>query len=152
MDIKQNTVSAINQTINSSNLSFLGKKDANLKILVVGNSITRHGPKDDIGWQYDWGMAASAPENDYVHKLYAMISEGGREAYMMIRQSSYWERNYRDADVLTLFKDQHDFNADIVVYRLGENVPNEMKPDFPGALREFIEYICPKGSRVIFTS
>ena len=81
-----------------------------------------------------------------------MISEGGREAYMMIRQSSYWERNYRDADVLTLFKDQHDFNADIVIYRLGENVPNEMKPDFPGALREFIEYICPKGSRVIFTS
>lgn len=45
--------------INSSELSFLGNKEAKTKILVVGNSITRHGPLKEIGWERDWGMAAS---------------------------------------------------------------------------------------------
>lgn len=39
------------------------------RILFCGNSLTRHGPKADIGWTNDWGMAASAPERDYVHLL-----------------------------------------------------------------------------------
>ena len=32
----------------------------------MGNSITRHGPKEEIGWPYDWGMAASAFEHQGV--------------------------------------------------------------------------------------
>ena len=50
MDIRDNTVSAVNQMINSSELSFLGNEKAQTRILVVGNSITRHGPNQEIGW------------------------------------------------------------------------------------------------------
>ena len=75
--IKQNTVSAINQMIHSSLVYSLGESTAKKKILVVGNSILRHGPCKEIGWERDWGMAASAPEKDFVHLLYAMLLQDG---------------------------------------------------------------------------
>ena len=37
MDIRENTVSAVGQTVNSSELSFLGNASAKTRILVVGN-------------------------------------------------------------------------------------------------------------------
>ena len=36
-------------------------------LLVLGNSITRHGPLASIGWSGDWGMAASDQAHDYAH-------------------------------------------------------------------------------------
>ena len=148
----KNTVSAVNQMINSSVLSFLGNENAPLKILVVGNSITRHGPLKEIGWERDWGMAASAPEKDYVHRLYAMLKESGKDVFMRIRQSADWERNYRKEGCLSEYDGERDFKADIVVFCLGENVLEEDVPYFKDGIREFIDYINPKGSRVIFTS
>ena len=37
------------------------------KVLFYGNSIAMHAPLAKIGWTNDWGMAASAPEKDFVH-------------------------------------------------------------------------------------
>ena len=44
----------------------LGVLKAN-RILFLGNSLTLHGPREEIGWKHNWGMAASAPERDFVH-------------------------------------------------------------------------------------
>ena len=151
MDIKKNTVSAVNQMINSSELSFLGNANAKMRILVVGNSITRHGPNADIGWTRDWGMAASVPEKDYVHRLYAKLAEDKQDVYMRIRQCSFWERNYREEDVLSHYEEERAFNADVVVFRLGENVLEQDKPYFKDALAKFVDYICTTG-KVIYTT
>jgi len=39
------------------------------KVLIIGNSITYHPPDFSIGWDANWGMAASRPELDYVSLL-----------------------------------------------------------------------------------
>ncbi|MDY5230548.1 MAG: hypothetical protein SPH44_05425 [Eubacteriales bacterium] len=41
--------------------------------MFVGNSITRHEVKTDIGLHNDWGMAVSALENGYVHIIAELI-------------------------------------------------------------------------------
>ena len=152
VDIKNNTVDASNQMVNvSSIVSFMGDKNASLKILVVGNSITRHGPKTEIGWERDWGMAASAPEKDYVHLLYAKLCAAGVDPHMMIRQASGWEIGLLNEDILDKFEDERAFDADIVVYRLGENVKKDTKYAFREKLEAFIAHIAPRG-KVIFTT
>lgn len=152
LDIKQNTVAAHDQMVNvSSTVSFMGDKNAPLRILVVGNSITRHGPKPEIGWDRDWGMAASAPEKDYVHLLYAKLGAAGVESHMMIRQASSWEVGILDESILDKFTEERAFDADIVVYRLGENVKKDTKYAFREKLEAFIGHICPRG-KVVFTT
>ena len=152
MLIEKNTVSAENQIKNSCEVSYLGNPNAKTRILVVGNSITRHGPNADIGWEYDWGMAASAIEKDYVHQLFSMLKKDGQDIFMRIRQATHWERNYRNADVLESFQEDRDFQADVVVFRLGENTLKEDKPFFGEALKKFIEFIKSTSSKVIFTT
>lgn len=152
MLIEKNTVSAKNQMVNATeDLSFLGDENAKIKILVVGNSITRHGPNKEIGWERDWGMAASEPEKDYVHLLYAMLTETGKDVFMRISQCADWEVNFRKEDSLDKYQEDREFQADIVVFRLGENVAEADRPYFKEPLKQFIEYICPTG-KVVYTT
>ncbi len=152
VNISENTVSAENQMKNSSEISFLGDPSAPSRILILGNSITRHGPNSEIGWHGDWGMAASTPENDYVHRLYEMFTKAGKRVYVRVRQAAYWERHFREDDVLSYFKDERDFCADLVIYRLGENVPKDAKSEFQNHLVKLIEYICPQSGKTLFTT
>lgn len=151
MPINENTVSAENQTVNSSELYYLGNEHAKTRILVVGNSITRHGPKKDIGWEYDWGMAASAPEKDYVHRLFSMLKKDGQDVYMRIRQCSFWETHFAERNMLSNYDDDRAFRANIVIYRLGENVAESDKPFFRENAEKFIRHISGKG-KVIMTT
>ena len=150
--IKDNTVSAKGQMDNSSLISFLGNNDAGIRILVVGNSITRHGPNKEIGWERDWGMAASAPEKDFVHRLYAKIKESGKNIYMRISQCADWEVNIADEKYFLNYKADKDFGADIIVFRLGENIACENRPFFKNATERFISYLKGEKARVIFTT
>ena len=63
-EIGENTVAAVDQLKKTSRVFYLGDESAPKRLLIVGNSITRHGPKPEIGWVNDWGMAASAAEKD----------------------------------------------------------------------------------------
>lgn len=151
MLIDKNTVSAKNQVKNSSKVFYLGNPNAKTKILIVGNSITIHGPKEEIGWFGDWGMSASALEKDYVHRLYAMLSENGYDVYLRISQTAEWERNFLKDDVLSNYDEDREFDADVLIFRLGENVLSEDRPHIKEPLNQFVNHICPNG-KVIFTT
>jgi hypothetical protein len=95
------------------------------KILFLGNSITRHGPAPAIGWSGDWGMAASAPEKDYVHVVIGALSEAaGTAPEVMIRNIAEFERQYATYDVEEGLKEAFAFGADVVIVAIGENVPS----------------------------
>src|SRR5689334_12442613 len=46
-------------------------------ILFMGNSITQNAPAPDLKWYGTWGMAASAPEKDYLHRTVTLLKEKG---------------------------------------------------------------------------
>ncbi len=94
-----------------------------VRIVFIGNSITIHAPAPGIGWTHDWGMAASAPEKDYVHIVTRGIEEKtGKQADVRIRNLAAFERHFNEYD-FTKLQDLVDFKPDYLVVALGENVP-----------------------------
>jgi hypothetical protein len=94
------------------------------RILFLGNSITLHGPKADIGWTGKWGMAASSEDKDYVHLVTsALAQQTGSAPQIMVRNIADFERNYATYDVDLHLRDCFAFDPDLVVLAIGENVP-----------------------------
>lgn len=122
-DIKKNTVPAANQ--NKNNFVFFENENGKGKrVLFVGNSMTKHAPKADIGWNVDHGMAASAKENDFVHVAMKKVNEKYPDSVLCIAQVAEWERQYKNGStVLELYKAARDFAADIIIFRFVENCP-----------------------------
>ena len=101
------------------------------KVLIYGNSIALHGRAPNIGWDRDWGMAASAREKDFAHLVIAGLEarRGGR-ADFRIRNLAVLERNFRTN--LTDFADLASdvaYAPDYVVIAIGENVSSLGKAD-----------------------
>jgi alpha-galactosidase len=100
------------------------------RILILGNSITLHGPKPEIGWTGNWGMAASSLDKDYAHLLVAALNKktGPKliiepvSASNILNIADIFERNYASYEPARIRK-QLDWKADIVVLQFGENVP-----------------------------
>jgi len=95
------------------------------KILFLGNSITQHGPKPEIGWTGNWGMAASALDKDYPHVLAARIGKaaGGRPQ-ILAKNIADFERGHPNYDIAAGMKDELAFKPDLVIVAIGENVPS----------------------------
>lgn len=100
------------------------KPSAIRRILFLGNSITLHGPKADIDWAGNWGMAASSEDKDYVHLVTAAIARHtGSTPQIKVTNIADFERNYATYDVAGQLKDFFAFDPDLVVLAIGENVP-----------------------------
>ena len=121
---------------------WLGKMKAN-RVLFFGNSITFvAGPRPDIGWTGNWGMAASAEDKDYVHVLTNSIAQaaGGTPSIMATYNANFeskclsYDLNMPLPEQYTMpypgqlgfvpLSDQLAFKPDIVVVAIGENVPH----------------------------
>ena len=94
-----------------------------VRILFLGNSITFHRSAPQIGWTNDWGMAASAPDMDYVHLVTKGIEQrNGCSANVMVRNIAAFERDFKTWDIAKNLKDEIAFKPDYLVVALGENV------------------------------
>ena len=150
--ILKNDVSAQNQTRKKVHL-VESNKPAARRVLFFGNSITLHAPKPDIGWNHNWGMAASAEEKDYVH----LVVKGLRERYgdiaYTIANVGDFEHGYWKEDALTPFEGVKDFQADTVIFRFGENIRREDLEAHPlfEHLKAFVEYFAQGAKKVVVT-
>lgn len=139
----QNSVNAKGQLKPSQYVSF-EYADGKRRVTFVGNSITRHGPKADIGWSGDWGMAASAKDRDYVHLVKKGLEERNDPASICIAQAAVWERGFLEDDKIleNEFSDVRLFDADTLVVRIGENMKKDQialcGPYFEKMIRFFV--------------
>lgn len=145
---EKNTVKSENQV--NKNTFFEGTENGHPRIMFVGNSITRHKPAPDIGWYGDWGMAASARDKDYVHLCIKHISEKFPNASFCIIQAAEWERGYKQCDVESVYSEAKDFNPDIIINRMSENIPMDclVHDLLIDKMREFHKYLSGNNDNV----
>ncbi len=94
------------------------------KVLFLGNSITKHSPKADIDWSGNWGMAASSEAKDYVHVFTASLTQKqGSTPEILVKNIADFERAHQGYDFAAKVKEAIDFQADLIVLAIGENVP-----------------------------
>ena len=127
-----------------------------LRVAILGNSIVGHGPAPAIGWNGDWGMAASAREKDFVRLLEKDLKAISTSIEVKELNIADFEKNYQgyklDNPNLNTIK---NFSPDILVIRLGENLEdwNLDIPDFHKYLQELVKYVASNRSiRVVVTN
>ena len=127
------------------------------KVLIYGNSIAIHKPNASIGWKNDWGMAASAPEKDFVHLVVAGLeSKNGKKADCRIRNIAALERNFT-TNVSTVAEIAADakWRPDYVVVAIGENAKG-VNESTAAAYQKFLADIARPfaegGARVVMRS
>ena len=149
-DLITNDVPAVGQLKGSDCISFETTENADIKLLFLGNSITRHGKAENLGWCGDWGMAASSKENDYVHKLISKFCQKGIKVSVCIANLSDWERT-RNMDLLfTKYLSVLRFNADYVIVRLGENAcPDKYLSEFELCYGELTDLFSRNGAKIV---
>ena len=94
------------------------------RMLVIGNSIMAHGPAPELGWYNFNGMAASAPEKDFVHLLAGYLQQIYPATTFRLQAGTNLEQGFGTSNYSTNdFKQALDeFKPDLIIVRLGENV------------------------------
>ena len=150
-----NTVSSKGQ-LDPSEYVTVFQRGGKKRVLFFGNSITRHKPLESIGWSGDWGMAASSIDKDYVHLVVKALDEKYGAVDYCIAQGAAWERDYNNTEAVLdkYFKPTREFAADIVIIRIGENIPTSehLKNSCKDAFDKVVAYLSEKAEKVIVTN
>jgi hypothetical protein len=106
-------------------------------VLFLGNSITLHSPAPQIGWNGNWGMAASSEDKDFVHQFSKHIEhQQDSRPKLIVRNIADFERSLSQYDIpkqLTeLFTDQ----PELIIIAIGENVSDLATPEKQAEFRE----------------
>lgn len=106
----------------SSLASADGAKRMIKKCLFIGDSITLHAPNEKLGWEGNWGMAASSRDKDFVHQVHQYLCgiQKGNEPELLISGRDTGQAG-RIGNALDVIDQLTAFHADFIVIQLGEN-------------------------------
>ena len=154
--IDKNTVESKNQLGKNPFITYENTDGMGKRVLFVGNSITRHAPKSDIGWNNDWGMAASEKDRDYVHLVKKAVLDNDSDATFCICQVAEWERKYKEGEEqIKIFSEAREFDADLIIMRITENCDTKVfdKSIFKNEYINFVKFLDKNSkAKVIITS
>jgi hypothetical protein len=105
-------------------------------ILILGNSITKHAPRPQVGWYGNWSMAASVQSKDFSHIIGTAL-----KAQVTPVNISDFEMSHTVFDLKNLEK-YFVQTPDLIIIKLGENVLQTT--DFDKSFTKFISYIKEK--------
>ena len=91
-------------------------------VLIIGNSITRASPTPEIGWNNNWGMAATKAEFDYVHLLTAKFKALNPAVKLNTVTSGEFEVGYPTFDFVPFYAEVKATKPDLLILRFGENI------------------------------
>ncbi|WP_299284572.1 SGNH/GDSL hydrolase family protein [uncultured Mucilaginibacter sp.] len=97
-------------------------KPALSNILILGNSITQASANPSIGWNNNWGMAATAADSDYVHRLTTLFSKKNSNCKVTAFNIAAFETGFASYDFDANLKTYRDSKPDLLIIRIGENV------------------------------
>lgn len=115
------------------------------RVVILGNSIVLHPALPAIGWDHNWGMAASAQDSDFVHRLIREIQLVSAGTKVGFRNVADFERNFATYDFHELDSLK---GADMYIMRLSENVPDGAV-GFIGYYDKLINYLNTSGGVVV---
>jgi hypothetical protein len=113
------------------------------RILAIGNSITFHPPSVEVGWNGNWGMAASSAEKDYFSLLESMVLTKKPQVEMMRENVFPFERGFEAFD-FSFYNHLKEFNPDILIIRFGENIEAERVSGnvLSNAIKDFVQFLA----------
>ena len=142
--------------VSSGNVTYDGNANGYPRILITGNSILKHGPNTSLGWNGNYGMAASSENNDFAHLIMQKVREIHPNAVFCLVQAAQWERGFDDEGILDKYAPAPDFRPDVVIYRLGENVTEDYlaQHELLPAINSYLRFLTSKCDDVkyVFTT
>ncbi|WP_025761905.1 SGNH/GDSL hydrolase family protein [Dyadobacter tibetensis] len=121
------------------------------RVVVVGNSITSHGPSAEMGWYGDWGMAASAKDKDYLSQVSQKLKMLNPNVQIRVNFDVGFETNYNSYDFEKL-NDLANFAPDLVIMRIGENTNMKYLNDYQGKYDQYILKLISKSNAKVICS
>jgi len=120
------------------------------RVLCIGNSITLHMENEKARWYSRHGMAASAPELDYVHQLQTMLRESNDSTEVLPKNIGEWELN-PTLNLDSILSESME-GVDVVVVRLGENmISGQSQASYEAAYDSIFAY-CKRHADFVMTT
>ena len=116
-------------------------------VVILGNSIVAHPVAMEIGWNNDWGMAASAQDSDFVHRLIQKIHQLDESVEIRYKSITLFEREFDTFDLTQL---ESYKNADMLILKISENVNSRKALDkkFVDYYDRLVKYLAPTDNTV----
>lgn len=94
------------------------------KVLIIGNSITRHGPSEGLGWPNHCGMAATSEDKDFAHVLFKRIAAAQPDFKPELQLAAV-----TDETRMKGFEHLLPCTADVIIVELGDNYRGKVNVD-----------------------